>query len=151
MCMNSHTSHPILNEARSWLGVPFVHQGRTRHGVDCLGLLMQIAKELQLYDREGNLFSHHDCCTYSTTPCPQELYTALERACVCVNLSICSIQSTDIGLFTIEGRAQHLGIFAHADDGVSLHLIHAYQPAGRVVEHQYDAAWKRRLHSVFRL
>lgn len=38
----------IVAEARSWLGVPWRHQGRTRQGVDCAGLPILVAQALEL-------------------------------------------------------------------------------------------------------
>ncbi len=39
----------IVQEALSWRGVRFRHQGRTRaHGVDCAGLVIAVAQELGL-------------------------------------------------------------------------------------------------------
>ncbi|TAE33634.1 MAG: hypothetical protein EAY65_04505 [Alphaproteobacteria bacterium] len=139
-----HTPDDIIQEARSWLGVPFVHQGRTRYGVDCLGLLMGIAASLQLVDRHGVPLTHHDQRAYSTMPCVQHLYATLSDACREVD----AWQHGDIGLFRIEGRAQHVAIYADAPMPM---LIHAYQSAGCVVEHHYDATWMRRLASIFRV
>ena len=44
------TRADILRVARSWLGVPFAHQGRTRRGVDCVGLVVMVARELGISD-----------------------------------------------------------------------------------------------------
>lgn len=35
-----------MAEARSWLGVPWAHQGRTRLGIDCAGLVIMVARGL---------------------------------------------------------------------------------------------------------
>ncbi len=34
-----------MADARSWLGVPWVHQGRTRLGIDCAGIVTVIGNE----------------------------------------------------------------------------------------------------------
>ena len=44
------TPADIVETARSWLGTRWVHQGRTRAGVDCCGLVIKIAHELKLSD-----------------------------------------------------------------------------------------------------
>ena len=31
----------IVDAARNWVGVPYRHQGRTRNGIDCVGLLLE--------------------------------------------------------------------------------------------------------------
>ena len=44
----------IVQSARSWLGTPFHAQGRAKGiGCDCLGLLMGIARELNLKSKNG--------------------------------------------------------------------------------------------------
>jgi cell wall-associated NlpC family hydrolase len=40
----------IIAAARSWLGVPWRHQGRTRQGVDCAGLVVLVGRGLGLDD-----------------------------------------------------------------------------------------------------
>jgi cell wall-associated NlpC family hydrolase len=37
--------HAILTTLESLIGVPFMHRGRSRFGVDCLGLVMLVAHE----------------------------------------------------------------------------------------------------------
>lgn len=36
----------IIAQARTWLGVPYLYGGTTRQGVDCSGLIMQVAHAL---------------------------------------------------------------------------------------------------------
>lgn len=45
----------IVAKARSWIGVRWRHQGRTRHGVDCVGLIYVVGAALNLvsYDFRG--------------------------------------------------------------------------------------------------
>ena len=42
----SATREQIVAAARSWIGVPWIHQGRTRSGVDCGGLIIGLCTEL---------------------------------------------------------------------------------------------------------
>ena len=51
----------VITETLTWLGVPWRHQGRSRVSVDCVGLVIKIAHELDLsgfdsttYDRRPN-------------------------------------------------------------------------------------------------
>jgi len=37
-----------VEEARAWLGTPWRHQGRTKHGIDCAGLVILVGKNLGL-------------------------------------------------------------------------------------------------------
>jgi hypothetical protein len=51
------TREQIIEQARTWMGVPWRHQGRNRSGIDCGGLVIQVAIELGLgtkaHDKEG--------------------------------------------------------------------------------------------------
>lgn len=42
--------HQFISAARRWIGVPWVHQGRNRLGVDCVGLLLVVCWQLRLTD-----------------------------------------------------------------------------------------------------
>ncbi len=42
----------IVVEARKFLGVPFLHQGRTEHGLDCVGLVVVVANRLGISGRD---------------------------------------------------------------------------------------------------
>lgn len=54
------TGADVVNEARSWLGVPWRHLGRNRQGVDCVGLLVVVARALRI--------SEHDDTSYPRRP-----------------------------------------------------------------------------------
>ena len=45
----------IVASARDWIGTRYRHQGRTRHGIDCAGLIIRIGHEhgLITYDTDG--------------------------------------------------------------------------------------------------
>ena len=46
----------IVAEARTWLGVPWRHQGRSRAGVDCAGLVVLVARALELADYDSTVY-----------------------------------------------------------------------------------------------
>ena len=46
----------IIAAARSWLGVPWRHQGRTRQGVHCAGLVVLVGRELGLADYDTHAY-----------------------------------------------------------------------------------------------
>lgn len=51
------TREQVIECARSWIGTPWRHQGRNRSGIDCGGLIIEVAKELGIgtktHDKEG--------------------------------------------------------------------------------------------------
>lgn len=124
-------SNALINTARSWLGVPFEHQGRSRGGVDCAGLLVCVYEDLgrRLYDAHG----------YGRSPHRNLLETYLRH-----NFEI----GTEIGpgsilLMRFDTEPQHIAICAGKT------MIHAYQKAGAVVEHRFADVWRARVARVF--
>lgn len=146
-----------IAQARTWLGTRYRHQGRQKKsayhhgGVDCLGLLMGVAGELQLNDQHGMPFVDNDHIIYSKQPDTEFMCACLMRAMRPIRLEDMGV--SDVLLFAIDGRAQHL---AMCSDGAAwgretLGIIHAYAPARKVVEHRLDSAWMARISACFRL
>ena len=63
----------IADTARNYLGVPFVHQGRSPQGLDCVGLLVQVAEDLG--------FEAHDFAAYSLRPSSKQLMRLIGKSC----------------------------------------------------------------------
>ena len=135
----------IATTARTYLGVRFVHQGRSIQGVDCLGLLMLVAQELGLCGRSGQPFTKLDDLAYSSYPQAKQLHTTLARELTPIHTP----EAGAILLFQWDGVARHLGICTKLDGAYG--LLHAYAPAGKVVEHRLDASWQTRLCGIYQL
>ena len=141
----------IVACARSWIGTRFSHQGRLKKtdqhpgGVDCLGLLMGIARELDIKDICGTPICQRDTRDYTRTPDTTRLHAALFDALK--RKPIEEAEAGDIALLTIKGSPQHLGIISTLDG--SLSIIHAYAQARKVVEHTLDVYWRAQLIAVF--
>jgi len=126
------TPADFVAAARSYVGVPFRHQGRTRHGVDCIGLVVCAARDigLTLADR---------------TDYPRDPNGLLPLEMARQFAPVESPQAGDILLMRFRGEPQHVAILAGAA------LIHGYASIGRVVEHGMDAKWRRRIVAAYRL
>jgi cell wall-associated NlpC family hydrolase len=135
-------SSDITAAARQYLGVPFAHQGRTRHGLDCLGLLVMVARDLGLGQAAAQ-----DVCDYAHYPDEARLRGGLERV----------LQPQDamaagcVLLMRVDAHARHLGICAEYSGGQGWSLIHAWAPARKVVEHRLDAGWQQSVAGIYRL
>jgi len=123
------TSDKLIHSARNFMGVPFVHQGRSIEGVDCAGLLILAHREcgLEAPDMGG----------YARTPNGNELRTHIETA----NVIARSTYSTPgaIVLFRFKNEPQHVGL------STGKTLIHSFSQVGKVVEHNWDDIWIRRI------
>lgn len=144
-------THPIVQCARGYLGTRFHHQGRLKKtashhgGIDCLGLLIEVARELDLRDSTGKKLAAFDSTDYPHYPDTQELKRRLSQALTPVRIT--DITEGNIALFDIDDHPQHLGIIS--DYQSSLGIIHAYAPARSVVEHILDTSWNQKLIAAY--
>lgn len=130
------TRQLIVDTARSALGTPFRHQGRSlTHGVDCIGLIICVMHKLGLSDFEY--------LSYPMQP-PADLMTQTMRELLQV-IPFEQAQPGDIYRFQVAGEPIHVGIAT--DCGV----IHAVHSKGGVVEHRLDHAWQRRIVETYKL
>lgn len=114
----------IVNEARKWLGTPYHHQGRVLgHGVDCIGLIVEVARALNLTDK--------DAMDYGRMPDGNRLISML-REHAGKEKKISEADPGDILLFRFIRQPRHVAIMT--DRGI----IHAYAQFGKVVEHRAD-------------
>lgn len=116
----------ILEEARKWLDTPYHHQGRViGHGVDCYGVIEMVGRALGV--------NIPDNIRYGRIPDEAELLANMDTYAVRVPVA----KAGDIVLIPFVHKIRHMAILT--DKGI----LHAYEPAGKVVEHSIDDRWKR--------
>jgi cell wall-associated NlpC family hydrolase len=49
----------VAAEARKWIGTPWLHQGRNEHGIDCVGLVVVVARALGVSDYDFGNYSRN--------------------------------------------------------------------------------------------
>lgn len=124
----------VVAAARGWLGTPWHHQGRLKGvGVDCVGLVIGVARELGL--------SAVDVTGYPRRPGPTDVL----NGCRAHMTPVMEPMPGDVLAFAIDGQVQHLAI---ASD---IGMIHALAAMRRVVEHRLGDVWQARLTAAFRL
>jgi len=129
----------MIEAARGMLGVPFRHQGRhPTAGVDCIGLLAIAAKTAG--------FQTRDHTQYGRRPVPSELLSRIAAHADEVPLE--EAQPGDVLVFCIPKPdvPQHVGILT--DSGT---IVHTDAHVGRVVEITLSTAWRKRMHSAWRM
>ena len=116
----------IVQYARSFIGVPNYREGRTRGGLDCIGLIQVVGSHfgIQYEDKFG----------YSDIPVNHEFLSHLMKY-LTVNKNA-AIHDGTIGLFRQNRYPCHVGIFASNDRGDRT-IIHSSIPAKKVVERLY--------------
>lgn len=141
----------VHQEARTWIGTKFHHQGRLKYrddahpgGVDCIGLVLGIARDLNLkshkIDKAGNILplSQFDKADYSREPQGHRLKAVLDEFLLPTNLD--KIEIGDIILFTLVKHPQHVGIVSSYAEG-TLGIIHALHTSGTVCLHALNDKW----------
>lgn len=154
----------IEKTARSWVGTNFHHQGRLKKGgnkpndfkgaVDCVGLIVGVAKELDLKshlrDKSGAYIPLHkfDETNYSREPNGQRLRHYFDKFLQPIPTPYEFTPGT-ILLMKFAKYPQHCGVVGfHPSGGLS--LIHAFQPVGRVCEHELTDKWKNKIVGVYK-
>lgn len=142
------TPHELIAAARAYLGVRFAHQGRSAAGLDCLGLLIASADDVGL-TFDGKPASTLDVPQYGARPDVVLLKQKLENYLQPIPRE--AVRAGDVVLLKIGGSPQHLALLSDYPLGGELGMIHAYAPARQVVEHRYDAHWRRDTYAAFRV
>ncbi len=133
-----------VEEARRWLGTPYVHQASCRGaGTDCLGLILGIWRAL--YGKEPVPVPAYTP-DWSETSQREDLLTAAFAHLV--PRSADAEHVGDVLLFRMrDGRvAKHLGV--QSATGETAAFIHAYSGHG-VVESALTEPWRRRIAARF--
>ena len=155
----------IVASARSYVGTKFKHQGRLKRGknhvggVDCLGLIVGVAKELNKCNSLGVPLHKYDVNNYSRLGGGDNLTLVLDANLTKISQGFQAVEAGDICLFEIVGQPQHLGFVGFENKyskciynmkNKMYTMIHAYQTVGFVVEHNLSKAWQKRAISVYR-
>ncbi len=112
----------VISKARTWLEVPWVHQGRTRHGVDCAGLIILVGHSLGLVD--------YDTTNYQRRTHGQDFLQHFR-----MNMSEKPLKEArpgDIILFRDSAYPCHSAVLGERNE--SMTIIHAHAPRRKVVE-----------------
>lgn len=130
------TPEEFAAAALTWVGVPWHHQGRSRHGVDCAGLPEAILREAGQLP-EG----YHYPLNYGRYP-GEEMQRVFEQWCARLEgpCEGCLVQMKGLG----QSLPSHVAIL------VGDCIVHAYSKVGRVVCQPYREPWVRLTVSYWR-
>ena len=125
--------------ARSFVGVPWRHLGRSHTGVDCIGLVLLAAREVGV--------DLPDPVPYAREPQGTRLLEGILGHAARVS----EVRAGDVLLFRMGLYGGHVGIASvHPAWGVPA-CLHAYAPRRQVVEQPMDAELRAELIGAFRL
>lgn len=135
----------FVEAARTFLGVPFRHQGRTRRGMDCIGLVVLSLRAAGV--------SVADRTDYGRTPtAARKLWDSLVAELgppALTRATPADLQPGDIVAMSwgVAGEA-HVGIVWAHPEGAG--LIHTEASIGEVVEQRIDAGMAALITGVWR-
>ena len=122
----------VVAAALDWIGTPFQHQGRTPCGIDCVGLIINVGRDLgaTTFDVRG----------YGPQPDPR----VIQAACA-EHLRRSDSPDADgtILLFRWLRVPQHFGIKVPGG------FVHVYQPDGQCRLTPFSAKWRARVFSQY--
>lgn len=116
----------VIETAKSYVGLPFVHQGRSKvTGVDCVGLLVCMGKEFEYPDLK-------DAEAYRRIPSATVIRDILNQNCDEIPLE--EMREGDIYLMRMGGRKPRHAAILHYDPryGGKPCLIHATREGVRI-------------------
>ena len=117
----------IIEAARKYLDIPYRHQGRCVAGMDCIGLVIAVGRDLGC--------TLDDIYAYEKIPDPQTLYEGLDA-----NFTrVLRYQPGDILVLRINREPQHIAIYTGST------MIHSYERAGKVCENRFSEGWRARV------
>ena len=135
--MREVTGQMIVDAARTYLGVPFRHDGRNRDGIDCVGLVVCSLRDLGIDVTDQLGLGRFD---------------SFETLCQTFELHA---ERVDGGMLlgdalVFRGRLMDNHVALYAGNG---EMVHAYNGSsvGRVVVQPLDESWMARLARVYRL
>ena len=131
----------LIDAARSYVGVKWRHRGRSKFGIDCIGLVVKSmeAAGIQMRDR----------LDYGREPWKDGLEHEMRAH---FGEPVLDLKAGDV--ITMRGIGQlgagHVGIVAEKNGYLT--LIHSYNADAnsRVTEHRIDEVWENRISEIFR-
>lgn len=131
--MTSITRQQVVDKAREYLGTPHIHHGRLKGiGIDCAGLLICIARELGISEKDFNNTN------YSPINNGSELLS--EVLGKCHEIPNEDGRPADVVIMEVFRHPQHCGLLT--DVGI----IHSFNS---VIEHIIDGPWQGRIRRTF--
>jgi cell wall-associated NlpC family hydrolase len=133
------TGAELVEAGRAYLGVPWRHLGRTRAGVDCIGLVLLAAADAGL--------TLPDPAPYQREPQGQRLVEGIRAHAQRVSVA----EPGDVLVFRMGVYGGHVGIATQHRTYGGPGVLHAYAARRHVVEQPMDGEMTRALVAVFRL
>lgn len=133
----------IAETARSYIGVEYRHQGRSRQAIDCIGLVVVVANELGYPIKTATNYSADPAGNFVLKGCDEWLIKTGDKTS--------DLKEGDILVMWghTRGEAQHFAFVAMNSNQPT--MIHAWSKFEKVVEHGITDFWRKRIMGVYSL
>jgi cell wall-associated NlpC family hydrolase len=131
----------IVASARSWVGVPYRHLGRDRSGVDCAGLIMNVAKDFAIVPEAPAAYSNQPKGQTLLVPADKQMWKITRDRIIPGDIVV-------LWAWT-PSEPQHFGVIGDSPHGVT--LIHAFSKFKAVTEQSWNRFWNEHFHGIYNL
>lgn len=130
----------IITAARKYLAVPWRHLGRGIHGLDCVGLVVMVCRDLGI--------SGYDLATYPREPVSAEFLSHFLKGGG-IRVPIDGALPGDLMLFREQRYPCHVAILSERDGHAT--IIHAHATRRTVLEEVLIPVWLSKRVAAVRL
>ena len=130
--------HDIVEAARGYLGVPWRHQGRSRRGLDCAGLVVMVARDLGLSDYDTTSYRRHARGQAFVEHFRENMDPA----------PVSGMRPGDVLVFA-DGTYPCHGAIVSERHGRTF-IVHAHATRRQIVEEAYAGEWPEKVKFCFR-
>lgn len=144
------TRAQVVEEARSWIGTPFMHQHRHKHvGCDCIGLVRGVYRELGLTMCPTKISAAAGRFSDGYPRMPDGVAFEAYMNHFADRIQLAAMRPGDVILLRYDTHPQHAAILGDYKYG-GLSMIHAMSvPKLGVREHRIDNTWRRRIVAAY--
>lgn len=136
--MTDELRKEIIAELRTYRGTPWVHQGRTRQGIDCIGLALVAARKVGMV-QEGQTDRDLNIPNYGRFPYRKTFQTFMNERLIRIKRE--ELKIADLVLITLAVAPMHVGVlgnYRHDGTGPPFTLIEARTRNMAVTEVPFD-------------
>lgn len=130
----------IVVHCRGWIHTKFRHQGRSKSGVDCIGLFAEVAKEIGRTITIPSNYSHH----------PDQIFLLAELTRMFDKITKAEMAVGDLLLMRFMDDQQRIPC-RHVAIRTDLGVLHSSAQFKKVTEHGLDSEWMAKIEHVFRM
>jgi hypothetical protein len=133
------TVDAFVRTVLSLTGVPFQHAGRSRAGLDCVGVILCALDEIGV---------HVDVRPYGRWTREAELVTRLDAQTSAVDAN--AVRAGDLLLLRASRRLQHIAVLLQADLSHAW-IVHSHETVGRVTLERLEGEWRDAVVQIRRI